>query len=213
MAYEYTLAEAVTQICATVKDYSEIRFGANDPKSYFRAKHLFWQAMIDLISPSEILKEANPQFYAYAVGLTLDDMQGLCSLSNSEITAGVIDISALTDFYRLLYPDDLLRSIYNDPTISGACTGYIEEIDANIMNAMMGVETAIPTNRVYFFKEKQSIKFVPSDTTGKITILYIKHPDHTVATDTELHTIYSLKLIKTAEQLAALYLNAEIISR
>ena len=212
MAATYTLANAITEICNKVGDYDEYKFGANDPDQHYRAKKLFWEAVYDILSPSEILKEKYPLIYAYATGITPDDIFGLCTSEAIAIASGIITLTALTgDFYRLLYPNDLLKSVFTDPNVTGSCQLLLKLATTQILAGMKGSEN-VPAHVLYIYEENQIIKVMPKATTTKLTVLYITQPDNTIATTATLHTIYSPKFIKTAEQLATLYLKEEIVT-
>jgi hypothetical protein len=201
MAAAYTLANAVTQICAKVKDYDERRYGVNDSKSYFRAKHLFWEAVNKLISPTEEMKRAYPDLYAYAVNLDPKDIFGLVKSTTEAFASGKITLTDITGFMKLL-------RYFNYKTTSGIAK-KVRYVSPEKFNGMAGAEI-YPDNTIYITEFGNVLYVTPEAETGKLTIAYIETPDNQLATATSLLATFSLSFITNAVKLAGILLKEEI---
>ena len=200
MALSYTLAEAVTEICAKVKDYGEVRYGANDPKSYFRAKKLFWEAVLMLTKPNKAMEIQFPQFYEFAQNVSREDLHGLIATETKAFASGIITLTTLTNFMEFIE--------FNNYTGEHNITKNIRIVSPKKFNGM--AKTAMyPPNTVYITRIGNIIKVTPSSETGSLDITYIKTPDNSLATTTSMLTLFSLSFATMASRLAAELLKIE----
>jgi len=200
MAATYTLANAVTEICAKQKDYAEQRFGANDTKTYYRARKLFWEAVNMIIEPDQ-LKASFPSLYDYAINLPENDIYGLIGIATRSIdSSGEVDLADLTQFMKLIEWN-------NNPGTTGNAK-YIRKIPMSKIGNM-GTKTVVPDDVLYAAEEKTILRFYPTDSDDQIRVKYIKTPDNNTETTTSLLLTFTMTFILKAVDLASNLLEKE----